>query len=494
MNNNAENYIRSLYERADSITKDQLRAEIDEITEKRINEIRTSKTEVEISGNSFYVANEGSDDNDGKTPDTAWQTPDRVTAAKHNGELCNGDGVFFKRGQLFRGMIETANGVTYSAYGDDSDPKPRIYSFHKNTADPALWVKTDVEHVWQYAEICTLDIGSIIFGDKDYARKIYRSLEDDGRQLDYGSDDKPEFNDYHDLHEDLTFWHDWALDMPEGVSGKVYLRCEAGNPGEVYDDIEFSQRLSVFRNLSTYDVTIDNIHIAHSCFGVSGLCHNETVQNCEFSWIGGSVQVAPRKLSEKRTFPTPYGNGIEIYGEAQNFTVNNCYFWQIYDAAMTHQCGNSDKPLHNRNVNYINNVCEYCVYSVEIFYGESPVENRSNFGCNVENNILRLGGGFGHDSRPDKNVTALIRNGRMILNTKDYVVRNNIFDRSRGKLIQAQNDGASKAQYYDNLYLQNEGGRFCSRLGTDYFAHDGLMQELEENATEHGGKLIVLEK
>lgn len=488
--NPSKDYIKDIYEKCSDLTTAELINEIQTLTDKRIGEIRSTKTEIEYSGTAYYVANEGNDQNDGKTPDTAWQTPQRVTLAKQNGELHEGDAVFFKRGQLFRGLIETSNGVTYSAFGEGD--KPRIYGFHKNTANPDLWIETDVPNVWQYAEICKLDIGSIVFHEKTYARKIYRSLEDDGSQLDYGSDYKFVFNDYHDLNEDLTFWHDWALDMPDYVTGKLYMRCNAGNPGKVYDNIEFSQRQSVFRNLGTYDVTIDNIHIAHGCFGVSGLCHNETIQNCEFSWIGGSVQVAPRKLSAARTFPTPYGNGIEIYGEAQNFTVNNCYFRQIYDAAMTHQCGNSAQPIHNRNVNYINNVCEYCVYSVEIFYGESPIENRSNYGCIVENNILRLGGGFGHDSRPDKNVTALIRNGRMILNTKDYIVRNNIFDRSRGKLIQAQNDGASKAQYYDNLYVQTKGGKFCSRFGKDYTAKDGVKEELEETATEHGAKVRII--
>jgi len=488
MNTIPKDSIRSLYEKSPTLNTAQLQREIQTLTEARIAEIRNTKTEVTVKGTSYYVSNDGSDTNDGKSPETPWQTPERVTNAKRNGELCRGDAVFFKRGQLFRGLVETSNGVTYSAY--DNGEKPRIYGFPKNTADESLWLETDVPGVWQYAEICTLDIGSIVFDETTYARKIYRSLEDDGTQLDSGSDYKPVFDDYHDLHEDLTFWHDWALDMPEDVTGKLYIRCNKGNPGKVYDNIEFSQRNSVFRNLGTYDVTIDNIHISHSCFGVSGLCHNQTIQNCEFSWIGGSVQVAPRKLTPARTFPTPYGNGIEIYGEAQNFTVDNCYFWQIYDAAMTHQCGNSIHPIHNRNVNYVNNVCEYCVYSVEIFYGESPAENRSNFGCHVENNILRLGGGFGHDSRPDKNVTALIRNGRMMLNTKDYIVKNNIFDRSRGKLIQAMNDGASKAQYYDNLYVQTKGGKVCSRLGTDYIAEDATPERLEETATEHGGRFV----
>ena len=76
---NAKSEIRSLYESSVSMSKEQLSEEIQKLTEKRINEIRNTKTEVVICGKCFYVANEGSDENDGRTPETAWQTTKRVT-------------------------------------------------------------------------------------------------------------------------------------------------------------------------------------------------------------------------------------------------------------------------------------------------------------------------------------------------------------------------------------------------------------------------------
>lgn len=491
--NPAEGYIKELKARCENMSPKEVSCEIQKLTEKRIAEIRNTKTEVTVSGKCYYVANDGNDENDGLSVQTAWATPARVSAARRNAELSEGDGVFFKRGDLFRGAVETANGVTYSAYGEGE--KPKIYSFHQNTAKPELWKETDVPCVWEYAEKCTLDIGCIVFDGESYARKIYKSDEDNDIHLDSGSDDLREFNDYRDLCENLTFWHDWELGMPDNVSGKVYLRCEAGNPGDVFHDIEFSQRGGCFVNNGTHDVTVDNIYIAHVNFGVAGLCHHETVQNCEFCWIGGCIQRGPRKLAEERHFPTPYGNGIEIYGEAQDLTVDNCYFWQIYDAAMTHQCGShGNTKIDNRNVNYINNVCEHCVYSVEIFYGESELDNRSNYGCTVANNILRMGGGFGHDSRPDKGVTALIRNGKLINNTKDYIVKNNILDRSRERIISARNDGGSMAQYYDNIFVQVKDGRYCSRLGKEYIFDENLSKNIAETNTETGSVYVYVDE
>lgn len=479
----AEKYIRDIYEASKTMSDNEVRAAIDELCEKRIAEIRNTQTNVKVSGKSYYVSAEGDDANDGLSPEKPWKTMKRVTEAE---ELCAGDGVFFRRGDEFRGQVFTKSGVTYSAYG--SGKKPVMRGFHKNVADASLWKKTEIEGIWEYAEVCELDIGNIVFNDKLCARKIYRSDEEDGTHLD--SCKKIIFNDWHDLCEDFTFFH-------ETESLKVYLRCNAGNPAELYNDIEFTPRLSIFPNRGTENVLIDNLCFSNGNFGVSGKCPNETIQNCEFRWIGGCIQAGPCKFSPSRRFPTPYGNGIEIYGEAVNFTVDNCYFWQNYDAAMTHQIGSKgNTEVHTDNVKYINNVCEECVYSVEIFLGESELDNRSNNNTLVANNILRKGGGFGHDARPDRGVTALIRNGAILKNTTDYIVKNNIFDRSRERIISTAwaDDGGSKAQYFDNIYVQNNGGRFCRRFAKDYVADENLGAALEETGTEHGAKIILIDE
>ena len=478
--NLAESYIKNLKAQCGVFSADEAERAIDELTKKRIDEIRSTKTEVKVTGKCYYVSNDGCDDNDGLSPESAWKTTLRVGEAKKKGELCEGDGVFYRRGDTFRGGIEAASGVTYSAYGDGE--KPKFFSFFRNVAQSELWKETDEPCVWEYTgDVSALDIGNIVFCGKTNARKIYLSVEDDG--LVYDSRRNRKFGGYKDIVEDLSFWHDWERDGE--FTGKLYLRCTAGNPGEVYDDIEFTERTSLFRVAGTHDVTIDNLCLCCSNFGVSGECRNERVQNCEFYWIGGCYMLGARKYTPSRHFQTPYGNGIEIYGEAVNFTVDNCYFWQIYDAAMTHQCGRGERAINNRNIRYTNNVCERCVYSVEIFYGESPLGNRSNYDCLVANNILRDGGGFGHEARPDTGVTALIRNGATMLNTKDYIVRNNIFDRSDEKIIQAGNDGASKAQYFDNIYVQYKGGRFCTRCGNEYPADENLPKTLSDIGTEN---------
>ncbi len=491
MVNNAAQYIRDLKSQAENLPVAELQAKIEEITQKRIKEIRNTKTEVTVPGTSYYVSNGGNDDNDGKSPETAWKTIAKVNAASE-GILKKGDAVFFKRGELFRGSVQTAAGVTYSAYGEGE--KPKIYVWDKNSADPALWLKTDAEGVWEYAEPYDIDIGAIIFDDKTYARKVYQSNEEDGRWLDFRA--KREFHDYHDLVDDLSFWHSSQNSQGEEKTGKLYLRCNAGNPGELYSDIEMNKKQAGIR-IGGDNVHVDNLCIAHA--GIHGIASGKRdgllVTNCEIKWTGGTIQ-CPIRGYGTRSWPTPFGNAIEIYGEARNYTVDNCYIWQAYDAGVTHQ-GPAKCDLACENVNYTNNVITDCVYAVEIFYGEAPegeTFDRYFKGTHVDNNILRRGGGFGHDARPDEGVTALIRNGRILNNTTDYTVTNNIFDRSREKIVQANNDGGSKAQYYDNLFVQVKGGKYVTRCGKTYMYDEDVAKNIAQTNTETNSTYIFVDE
>lgn len=69
--------------------------------------------DLEVKGNKYYVSTNGDDNNDGLTPKTAWSTLEKVTEFKFK----EGDGVYFKRGDLWRGCIIMQDGVTYQAYG-----------------------------------------------------------------------------------------------------------------------------------------------------------------------------------------------------------------------------------------------------------------------------------------------------------------------------------------------------------------------------------------
>ena len=98
---------------------------------------------------------------------------------------------------------------------------------------------------------------------------------------------------------------------------------------------------------------------------LAGTVKNLKVANCEFGWIGGSIQ------SEGifgRHWPTRFGNGVEIYGGCDGFTVEKCYVHDIYDAGLTQQFGmhswKGGAPVIQRDIMYSRNVIERCNYSI----------------------------------------------------------------------------------------------------------------------------------
>lgn len=480
---NAKGYIEALRRAGDTLSPKAVCDGIEMLSKKRIAEILGTSSEYPTGGNVYYVSAEGNDENDGKSPEAAWRTLNKVS---ESGRYEIGDTVLFRRGDIFRGELYIHCGVTYSAYGEGR--KPRLYGWDKNSADPSLWKTTDVEHVWEYAETVENDIGNMVFDEgRKWARKVIKSFEADGKNLDFRA--KREFYTYKDLSEDMTFWHD-------NDSGTLYLRCEAGNPGEIFYEIEMGQRRRVVLNGSTpHYVTLDNLCIMHTGYhGIGvGNARGLTVRNCELGWIGGSIQMG---LVWGRSWPTPFGNAIEIYGEAKDFTVDNNYVHDVYDAAATHQFSrDSTFPIiFNYNVRYSNNVFEKCVYGVEIFVGGVKGTQRRNDVITIENNILRMGGGFGHEQRPDENVTALIRNGATTVNTTAYTVKNNILDRSKTRLITADDDGASLAEYFGNIYVQKKGTELLSRYSESFEATPDGKAALEARGHEHDALMIFTDE
>ena len=73
-----------------------------ELFEKRKQEILNTKDSLSIKGTAYYVSNSGDDNNDGKSENTPWKSFNRVSST----DLKSGDGVFFRRGDTFRGSLK----------------------------------------------------------------------------------------------------------------------------------------------------------------------------------------------------------------------------------------------------------------------------------------------------------------------------------------------------------------------------------------------------
>lgn len=133
-------------------------------------EILHSASEYEVSGNIYYIANDGDDSNDGRSEEHPWKTLERSSYA----DLQPGDTVLLKRGDLWRELLWCVGGVTYSAYGEGD--KPRIYGSPENGAGAEKWslyYDQDGVKIWRYYHTL-YDCGGIVFNDgESYALRVF---------------------------------------------------------------------------------------------------------------------------------------------------------------------------------------------------------------------------------------------------------------------------------------------------------------------------------
>ncbi len=439
---------------------------LDTTTAKRVEEIRntpnmdfTGKT-----GTTYYVSDStGNDSNDGRTPETAWKTLTKVSRMQDS-VIKTGDRVLFKRGDMWRGqqLSVSVAGVTYSAYGEGAKPIFNV-SPEDGALDPAKWSLyiPELPNIWVY-ETEMIDVGGITFNYKsDNPKWGYKEVPDllDGKFYVRGTKQTEEFKITMQFDNDLDFFCDVRSNDFRTAKGKIYLRCDEGNPAEVFDSIEFLVNNHAITKGGTNDITIDNICILFAgAHGIaSGTTKNLTVTNCEIGWIGGGIQY----YQNSNYGLVRFGNGVEIYGGAENYNIDNCYVYQCYDAGVTHQMsGNEEGDIRMDNITYSNNVIEDCIYSIEHFLIDptSGVGIREGKNVLIENNILRRAGyGFGctrPNGWPSTHIQGNVASGNRY-EPGTFIVKNNIFDRSTYTLTTSYAQDDKFLPIFDgNTYIQ----------------------------------------
>ncbi len=477
-------------------------AELDALEAQRIAEIRATASDYsKITGKKVYVSSSmGNDANNGLTEATPVKT-----VARANELVRYGDGVLLKRGDVFRESVYAESGITYSAYGEGA--KPFINASPENGADPSKWtlVYEDTATgalVWKYAREDFLDTGVIILNDGEggyFGEKVTCNFN--GENFYHRDDVNKKPFTYKQLGN-LQFFHktDSLYNGPEifaaQATGPLFFRCDAGNPGSVFDSIEFATRNNCMKVLSgVNDVVIDNLCLKYSGFyGVSlntGV-NNITIQNCEIGWIGGTITRYDDYVSER---PTRLGNGIELYGACDGLYIDNNYVYQCYDAGITPQTNHADQDCRQDNMRIKNNVVTDCVYSIEYFLDakEGSTYDRAGNNFLIEGNLLRRAGyGFG-SSRPDTENQRHLRTGTGSDRRHAYYnfeIKNNIFDRAVHELVQSYTttpDAAAK--YSGNTYIQGIGNGLYEhakdfRSTTDLGAAVNIQNELGDTSAQ----------
>lgn len=471
------------------------------------------------TGTAYYVSNSGNDSNDGKSPDSPWATLDKVEKAN----LSSGDAVFFERGGIWYGHLQMQTGVTYSAYGTGA--KPILTGSPTDAAQNSKWSlygsTPDGGQIWKYNDNVP-DCGVILLDGDIVARKAY-PIWDGKTYLDPDSGEA--FTVETGLFADLMYFS--ALDLtghslPTSVwqldlTGPLYLRCDAGNPGEVFGTIELSLLGEAVTTASGGQNAIDNL--SFRCYSSSGMdcCSHDNIiyQNCESSWCGGAVKEYTPNLNGMPIINVS-GGGALMFGS--NIIYRNNYIHDCENkgiaVVINGSGGDNHGSLERVNILAEGNVVERCGSAIYLWTGllapndvwkYEDVTFRGNYFVNSAygwrtHSDFWIDSGLGSIGTSEEAVSA-----NNLFSTGRVLIENNLFYRASGCLVNFHGDdfsadsklptlsGNTYVQDKDLLlFFQRDEAGSTAELGA--LASDDAAQLercLREYMGDETGKIIV---
>ncbi|MBR5307555.1 MAG: S-layer homology domain-containing protein [Clostridia bacterium] len=456
------------------------------LIDKRIEEIKNAPdSAVSVKGKTYYVSASGSDDNDGLSADKPF-----ATAKKAGSVAREGDAVLFNRGDMWREPWAAVANVSYGAYGEGEKP---IFNGNilGDLADESRWTLLEgTTNIWALGDKVN-DVGNVIInGGEKTLTKVMPRIVAGKYQL---NNKDVEIKDMLTANE--TFVIAYGTVNTDGAdvttrNSTLYVRCDEGNPGKVYDSVEIAQRSSIIS--AKTGNTFENLKLIYTGgHAISmGTVNNVTFRNLEIGWIGGSAQ------HYSKGNMTRYGNGIEVYGGCNGFTIDSCYIYQCYDAGITHQySAGGAGMIIQQNVYFKNNVIDKCIYNIEYFIGAGDTASVERYMKNInytDNLLARSGEGWGHD--PSR--SASIKGWELSYNrAEEFRIENNTFFMDK---VNACDIGANSAVWLPvlkgNTYIQRYGNTFTKMgaNGSTQYNFNGTAVDALEKIGETEAKLYYV--
>lgn len=469
---------------------------------KRKEEILNSKTEIVKSdtfirgetytGTAYYFSTDGDDNNDGLSPETPKKDIGVLSVWQYDGTLQPGDAVFFERGKTYR-VVEQAivSGayVTYSAYGEGA--KPVFTMAAENAAYPECWElyyeDATGKKIWKYNRNLQ-DTGGIIFNEGEaYATRIMEWPTKKGwLAINYHWMELPIGGVYPDgvdnllfssageyrsveeaLTENMTFvsrvsleginypvqfcWKWNGEQNSGGEVGPVYLRCDAGNPGEIYYDIEVvgaSEGKSILCVFDTWGVdgyVIDNLAFKYVLSSIWGNNANEgaVVQNCDFEW-----QVCRMHTITSEEPTVNYSIiGDNVYCVTNNAIVRNNY---VYQCSQLCTFENADAGISTGTYLVEGNLVENCGEGVRIIWTENESFDKVILRDNI---IIDMGNTY---NNYNERFYSLTLSPDPVQFAKEIIIEDNVCIGSKYGLI-SMNESLD-AEFKNNVFIQKENG------------------------------------
>lgn len=468
------------------------------------------------TGTAYYISNGGDDGNDGLSPESPFATVEPL----RNIQLQFGDAIFFERGGLWRSCeipvdIRETEGITYSAYGQGE--KPRLYASAENGAGGEKWslfYEEGDKKIWLYYKDMA-DCGAVVAGeDHPFKREVAywngsKYLKLDERDQLTGEDYRVEehlqngycfpFLEY--TEEDLAdgcAYLNWNNETRRNdcTTGPLYLRCDEGNPGELFDSIEFIQPQPLSEGFADYTV-YDNLNYSYcTCTLTSGSyqgivgCHG-VIQNCELSWMGGHVSDYATGLEEGDTRVALNGGlfgrmGGAITINGSDYLVRDNYVHNCFQEGIAVETFDGDPSIEDVTVS--GNLVTHCVQSLLLCNWDMEVKEDHIFkNCTFEDNLVLYSGEnnfLSHLWEEECESSAFTLQGGPCAHDGALTVRNNTFAFSRGSLILVGSYSEEYSRVFEgNTYVQFPDRRWLYTAQPDagiYDPQEAIVNRLDD--------------
>jgi hypothetical protein len=347
----------------------------------------------------YYVSNQGSDEADGLSTETAWATIEHANGALPD----DGSILLFRRSDTFYGELALPFGCEVGAYGSGDKPVLTMFKLLNRSAG---WVE-DSAGIWKidlaspdthdgYTGTTDTNIGYLVVdGFVNPARKSALS--------------------------ELTAPWDFWCNMEQNL---LYVAA-AANPTTSATNIQAAP------NGNAYGPTgriiwcakgsndIHDVHVTGSggC-GIGGTGPDVHVHECLIDYIGGSI------LRDGRN--RRYGNAIENWVGVKRWLIENNEIAQAYDAAFSPQ-GHAGDTGSWEDLTVRGNYIHDCSQTFEFW--SSGTDSAGGYKrIRIEGNWCERGGySVFSDVRPDQDVRVHL-NTYTLGTSADILVQDNVFD------------------------------------------------------------------
>ena len=529
---------------AEEQTSEEAEAMYDALAAQRREAILNSPTRIVKSdvyvpgetytGTAYYMSSStGDDGNTGLSPDSPWRTMGRLERES----LRPGDAVFFKRGDMWRERISGQDGVTFSAYGEGEKP---VFTCSPDNVGEEKWElyyqDGSGKKIWKYyTDNVYMPGGIVLNGGEAEARRVYGYAVGGMRYLTLELSYDPVYDPDNvagahmrivgEQHpetclDDMEFCTFMDLDSPDfpkeypirtvfSRGAEIYWRCDAGNPGTLYDSIEFCDPnwpVDVGPNC-VYDNLALKYYSSFCFWGNETEDVNVTIQNCEVAY--GRQNVNEFMSPE----PTPDENGFigeddihfindGIYGVVQNAVIRDNYIHDTDGDAITFEAHPDAMPtLRHLTYTCTGNLTEYCGAGVQLIDGEGWYQfDRITIADNylMDTGYVRDDPAIGTNLFCDISPLTLGAWGPVQADTIE--VFDNLLSRSHGYMMSCGpetviHSETNQVLFRNNVYIQNKELHFGpSTFQLDFWEADTphLESFVQEALHSEGDRIYIL--